>query len=189
MQNFSLYQALNFWAIRTLLSPLLSPDAIIFPRRASILMSLVHFESLSVSHGCVGTVSGFDHSLLDQVQAGWEASPFPYPVGMYEHRLLSAPQAVMDLDFAQPICALERTSQLICCEAGACHGVVYWISYDLDGKRTWSTHPRRAPDGHKQLVRFFQPSVSLAEGGVVTVHARFDLESGEVDLEFNYEPM
>ena len=183
MQNFSIYQALNFWAIRTMLQPLLSPTATIFPRRATVLMALVHFEQLGVSHGTVGTVCGFDHQLLDQVQQGWEQRPFPYPVGMYAHRFLCVPQPVLELDLSNPIHALEHTAQLICTEAGECHGAVYWVSYDLDGAHTWSTGPQPAPDGHKQLVRFFQPYRSLSVADVVRVAASFDLEKGQADFD------
>ncbi len=183
MQNFSVYQALNFWHIRTLLDGSLAPDAIIVPLRAAVRVALIVFEDLGVSHGTVGSVCGFDHGLLDEAQQGWHSRDFPYPVGMYRHRILSPAASTVVFDFGMLATDCSSVTQLSPMQASLCHGVVSWVDYDFDASgNTFSTAPRPTPDGHKQIVRFFASPHRLTPEDTVTVSASYSSAEGTFAL-------
>jgi hypothetical protein len=184
MQNFTLHQALNFWHVRTLLSPSLHQDAVVVPSRARVMAALVTLDDLAVSHGLVGTVCGFDHALLDATQEGWNARDFPYPVGMYRHRLLSAPACILPLALAAPASSLECVSSIAVTAAGPCHAVMTWLDYDLDERHSVSGAPVPAPDGNKQLLRFFSAPVAVAPGDVLQASAAYSKDAGSTSFEF-----
>eukprot|EP00048_Salpingoeca_helianthica_P012211 m.176483 g.176483 ORF g.176483 m.176483 type:complete len:729 (-) comp15340_c0_seq2:361-2547(-) len=182
MQNFSVYQALNFWHIRTLLETSLAPGAIIVPLRAALHVALVVFDDLGVSHGTVGSVCGFDHSLLDVAQTGWHLRDFPYPVGMYRHRLVSPVHTAAVFEFALPAQDRHSVTQLHASTPSLCHGVVSWVSYALDETHSINTAPTGTPDGHKQIVRFFPSPRSLAPEDTITVTTSYSASEGTLSL-------
>ena len=47
----------------------------------------------------VDRVSGWDHSALDRVQAGWHENMFPYKLGQYRKKLLTEPSCVAEINY------------------------------------------------------------------------------------------
>lgn len=103
MQGRPTWLALNFLyqrlAVDSLLTRRRNAEPLVLPVGAVVVAGVVELGELWRSHGHVGTVSGFDHSPLDAVQASWQSHTFHYPLGMYAHRWLVQPQAVAVLDF------------------------------------------------------------------------------------------
>jgi protein arginine N-methyltransferase 7 len=67
MQNLCLWQALNFWYVRTSLSARLVPNPVVFPSSARIQAVAVQFQNLHISYGKCGFVEGFDHAALVRI--------------------------------------------------------------------------------------------------------------------------
>lgn len=192
MQGLLLWQALNVWYKIGYLrrAGVLSPTARCVPAAATVKAVLVQFDDLWRNHGAVGTVSGFDHSQLDAVQAGWHQHALAYPTWMYPYTELSARADVWAFDFDDnpPAATAEaggegRRVELVVTRPGTLHGVVVWVDYSLtktgpvlstgrsdDGKPTW----------WKQVIVFLPEPATVDKGTTVRVTSVLDLESGKV---------
>lgn len=57
------------------------------PMRAIVCVAGVELPDLSLSHGPVGSVLGFDHTPYDKrVRSRWHELLYPYPLRAYKHR-------------------------------------------------------------------------------------------------------
>lgn len=55
--------------------------------RAIVCVAGVELPDLSLSHGPVGSVLGFDHAPYDKrVRSRWHELLYPYPLRAYKHR-------------------------------------------------------------------------------------------------------
>lgn len=61
----------------------------VLPMRAIVCVAGVELPELSLSHGPVGSVLGFDHTPYDKrVRSRWYELLYPYPLRAYKHRYL-----------------------------------------------------------------------------------------------------
>lgn len=59
----------------------------VLPMRAIVCVAGVELPELSLSHGPVGSVLGFDHAPYDKrVRPRWHELLYPYPLRAYKHR-------------------------------------------------------------------------------------------------------
>lgn len=59
----------------------------IMPMRAIVCVAGIELPDLSLSHGPVGSVLGFDHTPYDErVRSRWHQLLYPYPLRAYKHR-------------------------------------------------------------------------------------------------------
>lgn len=55
--------------------------------RAIVCVAGIELPDLSLNHGTVGSVLGFDHSPYDErIRSRWHQLLYPYPLRAYRHR-------------------------------------------------------------------------------------------------------
>ncbi|CAM9336327.1 unnamed protein product [Ectocarpus fasciculatus] len=199
MQSLVLYEAMNFWYLRRVFNPVLKPDARVLPMRAIVCVAGVELPDLSLSHGPVGSVLGFDHAPYDErVRPRWHELLYPYPLRAYKHRLLTDAQDLLSFDYTSLPTDVESTVAISPSSPGTVHAVAIWVDYQLNETTRWSTFGGllrgRAGDGNaerrggvhqKQMLRFLSKplDVSSAATAVLTVSGRFDVEGGCMSFE------
>lgn len=131
----------------------------------------------------MNTVSGFKHTAFNASISEWASSLYPFPLYMYEYKELSKPQAVMTIDFAQPLYCTGMEVSLPICKQGTANCVVLWCEYYCGDKEhfedideNWQTPYQH---GHfvpykKQLLKFRSKGVEMKEGNEVPL--RIDLD-------------
>ena len=121
------------------------------PRAAELVGMVVQSHELWEGYGGeLGSVCGFDHALMDKVLSlGGAAKPqreASLPLWMYRFTPLTAPFALLSMDFCAPLVdfAVEGDVPFVC--DGVAHAVVTWVRYRLDqpgdegeadGEREW----------------------------------------------------
>lgn len=144
---------LYFWYVRSELQNMLSPNVKIMPRKATLWIAGVEFEDLWKIRSPVGTVEGFDISIMDNMidkalQVKEYHEPEPHALWEYGNQLVTAPTAVMTFNLEETV--PERNIEV----AGAvkfdsntasthCHGIAMWMEYELVEDLYLSTGLRR----------------------------------------------
>ncbi|CAN0132511.1 unnamed protein product [Scytosiphon promiscuus] len=200
MQSLVLYEAVNFWYLRRVFNPALKPDARILPMRAIVCVAGVELPELSLSHGPVGSVLGFDHAPYDdRIRSRWHELLYPYPLRAYKHRLLTETQDLLSLDYASLPSDVRSTVTISPSLSGTVHAVAIWVDYQLDETSRWSTFGgvvrggqgdgesgRRGGVHEKQMLRFLSKPLEVERGdaaAALTVSGRFDVEGGCMSFE------
>jgi Ribosomal protein L11 methyltransferase (PrmA) len=133
--NFVSFEPLN--SISDARQRLLDPGAGVIPGAAAIYCSLVHWSGSERVRQTLST-SGFDFSPF-RVAAG----PLPLPIGSAEVEMLSHPIRIFDFDFGGGV--LNDTGcisfDLSPVRSNVAHGVIQWISLELDEFATLSAEP------------------------------------------------
>ncbi|HEX8853403.1 MAG TPA: 50S ribosomal protein L11 methyltransferase, partial [Pyrinomonadaceae bacterium] len=117
---------------------LLTEDALIIPRSASVYAMLVESQRLR-GLNCVGRCAGFDLGLMRQY-----ATPHYFPVRLaaFEYEALTAPFEVFRFDFGcELILPSHKTISVPVTRAGTCHAVVFWFDMQLDEEISISNEP------------------------------------------------
>ncbi|CAB1110983.1 unnamed protein product [Ectocarpus sp. CCAP 1310/34] len=204
MQSLVLYEAMNFWYLRRVFDPALKPDARVLPMRAIVCVAGVELPDLSLSHGPVGSVLGFDHAPYDErVRPRWHELLYPYPLRAYKHRLLTDAEDLLSFEYTSLPTDVESTVTISPSSPGTVHAVAIWVDYQLNETSRWSTYgglfrggggdgnaARRGGVHEKQMLRFLSKPLDVNGGdasasaaSVLTVSGRFDVEGGCMNFE------
>ncbi|CAM9565876.1 unnamed protein product [Ectocarpus sp. 12 AP-2014] len=204
MQSLVLYEAMNFWYLRRVFDPALKPDARVLPMRAIVCIAGVELPDLSLSHGPVGSVLGFDHAPYDErVRPRWHELLYPYPLRAYKHRLLTDARDLLSFDYTSLPTDVESSVHISPSSPGTVHAVAIWVDYQLSETSRWSTYGgwfrggagdgnagRRGGVHEKQMLRFLSKPLDVNAGdssasaaAVLTVSGRFDVEGGCMSIE------
>jgi len=192
MQHVPITAAFSFWLQRSHLHQLLSPRARIFPGSAIIKAVAIELLDLPQGHGVVGNVSGFEHSLLDEVQHKWAAHSYAYPLWMYRFRVVSEVLELLHLDYyslADDVSVCEKPVPFTEHD-GTCNAVAYWVDYysgrqASDATLVTSTGPlpQAQPCSWKQSVRFLEQPLALGASSSMFISASFQRESAAIRFE------
>lgn len=185
MQNLTIWQAVNFWYRRAALDSVLNENFTVLPFRGAVKVALVQFEHLYDCFGQVKCVQDFDHSHLDTLQVEWSDKNFPYPLWMYSHTLLSQPERLMTMEFSQLPESQFESVKVDVISSGSAHGVVMWVDYDLDAAGKYQISTDASSMHHKQLVRFFNKPIPVAESMQLEAMVNFNAGEGTIDFSFN----
>ena len=185
MGNRPLWQALNFWHLRTALAPVLAEDAAIFPEAVRVMAAAVAVPNLSASHAAVGQVAGLTHASFDAAFASDSLPDSYFCLAEHWHRVLTHPVCMLTLDVAAPL-ALEDEASL--CLEGAF--AMEWGEEQADALAIWievgdeeqglvvDGHPTRGGLGARQLLRW----CPFQMGARCTLNYNFNVTSGELRL-------
>jgi hypothetical protein len=171
------------------------------------MAAAVELTDLSGSFGSVGSVSGFDHSALDARQATWHTHMFPFKLGGYRKRLITAPRAIATLHYTAAnvpgsIAQAEAVVSAPVVQDGRCDCVVMWVDYDLSPGVFGTTIPCAQPSpvfedilrqwdngdfpNHlKTSIKFFPEPIAV-ERGRATLTANVSMEEGESDFKYSF---
>ena len=154
------------------------------------LPALVEFKHLARNHGLVGTVSGFDHSYLDSVQAGWHTHAYGYPVWMYEHVEVSDRVVVTEIDYASapPLppalggsdAEVTYTARLNATRDASANAVVMWVDYGLTASQDGPSVSTGPTDGG--VCHWTQSVLFLPEAVEVTARDEAGSKASGVEL-------
>ena len=128
-------------------------------------------------------MNGFVHSAFNEAVKHWDRSLYPFPLAMYDFKPLTEPQAILSIDFRQPLFSVEIPSELGVKEEGSANCLVIWCEYYLgevdsfeDVPENWLTPYENGKFVFykKQLVKFKKNPTSVKEGETVKVTATLD---------------
>jgi type II protein arginine methyltransferase len=158
---------------------LLTPDAVVVPRRAVAMGYLIGGRIIE-EHLFAGRWNGLDMSAFDLLA--------PIKLGMHLDRLphvaLSADFELFGFDLAGHQFPPERrTTQVEATTQGRCVGIAQWIHLDLDGRTTYDNRPTEGAgsNGWMHVVHRFARPVDVAPGDVVMLalsHNRTNIAVG-----------
>jgi hypothetical protein len=190
MGNRPLWQALNFWHLRTALAPVLSAEVVIAPGAVRVMAAAVAAPELAASHAAVGQVAGLDHAAFDAAFASRFLPDSHFCLAEHRHCLLTHPVSLVTLSFNEPL-ALEDSSTLVregTCEltpsaaagAGQAHAIAVWLEAgDDDGDdRIMEGHPTRGGLAARQMLRWHQ----FDPQSPCKLRFALSVASGELDL-------
>ncbi|CAM9327937.1 unnamed protein product [Sphacelaria rigidula] len=205
MQSLVLYQAINFWYLRRLLHPVLKPEVRVLPMRAIVCVAGIELPDLSLNHGTVGSVLGFDHSPYDErIRSRWHQLLYPYPLRAYRHRLLTEVRDLLSFDYVSLPTDVESSITLSSTAPGILHAVAIWVDYQLDESARWSTFGSTCLTGEgiersmiqgsaheKQMLKFLPRPEKVAaaadeqgeKGVALKVSGRFDADGGRMTFD------
>jgi SAM-dependent methyltransferase len=151
---------------------LLTPDAQILPRAATVYAVLVESTAL-YQEDRVQTASGFDVSPFNAF-----ASNHNYLQNYlrnFPHRLLSETFAVFDCDFCgAPILPQKTAITVDITASGTCHAVVFWFRLWLDTEIFIDTSPFTADTCWMQAIQLWRSPLTVMEGQVFRLTACHD---------------
>ncbi|KAL0968259.1 hypothetical protein UPYG_G00264410 [Umbra pygmaea] len=196
------WHSLFFWYCRTSLAHLLTPNATILPRSATLYMVAVEFQNLWRIRAPCGSCEGFDVGPMDDmVQTSLDfresREAEPHPLWEYPCRALTESKAVMKFDFLQcvPEQPISSKGSIPITRRGRCHGVALWMEYQLndditvslgltkpvseEGACEWSLH-------RKQGVYFFRLpwDCSGDEDASLCYAVTFEPSTGDIKMDF-----
>ena len=139
-------------------------------------------QELAESFGPVATVNGFHHSAFADAVKGWSQSLYPFPLAMYNFKPLSQPQAILTIDFMQPLYAISMPSTMQVTEKGEFNCTVVWTELYIgespfqDLANNWvSPYQQGKFVGYqKQLLAFQEEARAVEPGDVIQVEAALD---------------
>lgn len=142
---------------------LLTPDARMIPRGATVFAVLVESEKLHQDN-YVSTASGFDVSAFNDFSSH---RYLQLNVTHYPHRRLTDVFEVFDFDFTDgSIRPTRKTLQVSTIEGGMCHAVVFWFRLYLDDEVSLETSPE-VEGCWVQAIQIFKQPVSLPAGATL----------------------
>jgi predicted RNA methylase len=149
---------------------LLTEDALIIPRAASVYAMLVESKRLR-GLNCVDRCAGFDLEPMRQY-----ATPLYFPVRLaaFEYEALTAPFEVFRFDFARDlILASRKTITVPVTRAGTCHAVVFWFHMQLDEEISISNEPGSTTHW-EQAIQCLKREMTVEAGNVLQIEAGHD---------------
>lgn len=149
---------------------LLTQDARIIPRSASIIAMLVEGERLR-NLNRADTAAGFDVSPINRyVTAGY----FPVRLGAFDHVRLTEPFEVFHFDFTSEIITPTIEKILVPVKRdGTCHAVVFWFDMRLDEEIFLSNYPGSTTHW-EQALQCMEKVVPVRVGETLTMVAEHD---------------
>jgi len=189
LENGLPWQNLRFWKDRTLLDSVLSEDAVVMPYKGVLRGCAMYLPDLWKSRCCLGSVEGFDHTLVNttlggcgDLPSGKDSPCLPFFIWQCgETKILSKEFTVMEFDFSKPItgpCSGEVQIEFI--KPGVCHGIALWMDWVMDEEN--STVISTGPDDKywKQGVKLLGKPVTVRMEGPsssIGIQASLDLSS------------
>ena len=127
-------------------------------------------------------MNGFHHSAFADAVKGWSQSLYPFPLAMYSFKPLSQPQAILTIDFMQPLYAISMPSTMQVTEKGEFNCTVVWTELYIgespfqDLANNWvSPYQQGKFVGYqKQLLAFQEEARAVEPGDVIQVEAALD---------------
>ncbi|XP_066287487.1 protein arginine N-methyltransferase 7-like [Branchiostoma lanceolatum] len=195
------WHSLYFWYVCTRLRPKLHEGAVVLPAQASLVGVAMEFEDLWKLRAPVGTVEGFDISVMDQMVKDHsnqtDERVEPHPLWEYPGVGVSDPVTLLNFDLTQPVPTenMVASGEIPFTCSGSCNAVALWMNYDLlgDGRHTVSTGPR-APytggspqwDPHiRQGVFFMEEPVQVSPDSRLVYRVTFSPKDGQMDFWFD----
>jgi protein arginine N-methyltransferase 7 len=157
-------------------SHLLTPDAVVIPRRAGAVGYLVGGEAIEAQASAY-RVSGFDLSLFNR----FATTKFALHLDRFPHNVLSDDFEIFDFDLMQShFPAARRSISVSASRPGRCIGVAQWLRLELDAETTYANRPaaNAGANGWMHVVYRFPEPVELKVGDEVRLiasHTRTDL--------------
>lgn len=204
------WHALFFWYARTHVHGWLSDSVKIVPQHGILRAMTVQFQDLWKLRSPVEWVEGFDLSLFDeyaemqlpvstestecqsQLQTLCMSQPDCHALWEYPGIALSEPVDLLQFDFTQtvPDENLTRTVTMPFTSEGVCHGLVYWMDYQLDSTTRISTGLDDIVTKGQKLKwnRHFKQAVSFCSPHIVVTSNMSNNSCGiELNVEFNVQ--
>ena len=162
-----------------------SPTTIVMPSAGRIMVVGIELEHLTVSHGAVGAVAGFQHAAFDECMSGWESNSFPYKLNDYRFRELTARHGVVGLDFqhaqlSEMECLLPVTSN------GRLDCVAIWVDYSPGLENVSDLEFFDSPHT-KHNLRFFETRQHVSPGAASKIRVTSLFVDTDLTLAFNVE--
>lgn len=163
---------------------LLTDDAQIIPRSASVIGMVVESEALR-SLNQAETAAGFDVSPINRYAT---AGYFPVRLGAFDYVALTDPFEAFSFDFARGVITpkTERIDVLVK-RSGSCHAIVFWFEMRLDEEISLSNHPGSATHW-EQALQTFETVFRVRTGEVLPVIAEHDCTSLRFEVARGSEP-
>ncbi|HVY90845.1 MAG TPA: tetratricopeptide repeat protein [Hyphomonadaceae bacterium] len=155
---------------------LLTPDAVVIPRRASARGFLVGGSTLE-AQAYVTQASGFDLSRFNL----FGSTKFGLHLDRIEHEALSDDFEIFGFDLMQPSFPPERRPLTVTANrSGRCVGLAQWLRLDLDRETTYENRPNAGAgaNGWMHIVYRFPEPLELRAGDEVRLlasHSRKDM--------------
>jgi type II protein arginine methyltransferase len=149
---------------------LLTEDALIIPRSASVYAMLVESKRLRGLNS-VDRCAGFDLGLMRQY-----ATPryFPVRLAAFEYEALTAPFEVFRFDFARELIQSSRkTISVPVTRDGTCHSIVFWFHMQLDEEISISNESGSTTHW-EQAVQCLKSEMTVGAGNVLQIEAAHD---------------
>jgi type II protein arginine methyltransferase len=149
---------------------LLTEDAVIIPRAASVYAMLVESQRLR-GLNCVDRCAGFDLGLMREY-----ATPHYFPVRLaaFEYEPLTAPFEVFRFDFVRDqILPTRKTISVPATRTGTCHAVVFWFHMQLDEEISISNEPGSTTHW-EQAIQCLKHEMTVGTGDVLQIEAGHD---------------
>ncbi|CAH1266914.1 PRMT7 [Branchiostoma lanceolatum] len=195
------WHSLYFWYVCTRLRPKLQEGAVVLPAQASLVAVAMEFENLWRLRAPVGTVEGFDISVMDQMVKDHsnqtDERVEPHPLWEYPGVGVSDPVTLLNFDLTQPVPAenMVASGEIPFTCSGSCNAVALWMNYDLlgDGRHTVSTGPRSPYTGGspqwdphiRQGVYFMEEPVQVTSDSRLVYRVTFSPKDGQMDFSFD----
>jgi hypothetical protein len=142
------------------------------------------------------SVSGFQHTALDDMQQEWHKYTYPYKLASYRNKLLSDPVTIGMIDYNRTVLTggaahdrLDITAgaavetQLLVAREGSCDAVAVWVDYELlpGGPEVCGCDCGAGPEHQFQFpphltvnVKFFPASHPVKAGDTLTSRTAID---------------
>ena len=91
----------------------------------------------------------------------------------------------MTMEFSQLPESQFESVKVDVISSGSAHGVVMWVDYDLDAAGKYQISTDASSMHHKQLVRFFNKPIPVAESMQLEAMVNFNAGEGTIDFSFN----
>jgi len=152
-------------------SRLLTPDAAVIPRRATVFAVPVESAKIAAERR-VDRVAGFDLTPFNRVIPGLYVQT---ELARYAWRALAAPVEVFAFDFATALPGpAEARLRLVPNADGTAHAIAFWFRLELDAESALATGPADRPTHWKQAVYALDPPVALKQNEPARLIARHD---------------
>jgi Tfp pilus assembly protein PilF len=155
---------------------LLTPDAVVIPRRAAAVGYLVGGAAIEAQASAYH-VSGFDLSHFNL----FATAKFALHLDRFPHEVLSDDFEIFSFDMMQSQFPAERHAVVATAtRAGRCMGVAQWLRLELDAETTYENRPaaNAGANGWMHIVYRFPEPIDLKVGDKVNLianHTRMDL--------------
>lgn len=166
---------------------------LVAPLRAKVMTAGFELIDLRVSHGDAGVVSGFDHSSLDHVQQHWHQFWFPYKLGNYRKKILTAPCCIATIDYDHVAQVADGSAGIACSSGqipitspgGRLDCMVIWVEYEISETVSTEYWTDDFPPYLTTSTKFFPVSSQVSEGRH-SINFETEFHFGDSDIETQY---
>lgn len=151
---------------------LLTSDARIVPGKGRLWGQLVQSTRLH-AHNHVSTACGFDVSHFNELSS---LEYFSTYLNNHEHRTLSEPFPLLDLDFGQDCPVAQDLVKAMPTADGDCDAVAIWFELDLGPGVSLSNSPQDHLTHWRQAVQTFPTALRCETGVPLALHVSHDRE-------------